>query len=816
MQVPAMWKLLVRLGTRGAIARLAICLFGMAASPTCAWAVGENSVWISDYDSPGSDAAGSPVEPFLDVFDIDRTTNEGEQVQFQDLQSRQIDATQPTALPSTAQRANAQLLSGLGGLSGTVAGLDPAGYDIASRSEAVLRATTDTGDLLGTSPTVLNLGVQRRNPIVNDPRVRGSRVGSLAASGSYWVPARIDLDTAISKIDSRVIDEVVVIPGPYSALYGPGFEIIDVQLASAPRFGEVFETHGASSVDYKTNGEQWYGRQSVWGGDEVWGFRGSYGHRTGNDYRSGDGTLIPSSYKSRDVDFAAGTQLTVNSALDFNYLRQDQTDVELAGQAFDIDWLVMDGYDVRYVLENQAHYDRLEIESWYNRTRFEGDAQRPSKRRQFPFYDFIQYVGFTDVDSLSTGYTAKFHWDGLCDERLIAGTDLRFVNQELNEISSGRLGFFAWDNANSPIPRSYSANPGLFVQYQTDSQSDTRLTTGARVDGVPMDITADPASLESLGIIGRPASWILGSSEFYQAEFLGAGFATLERSLGDNWTSGVSAGYAERSPNQTERYAVEPFMFLIQNGLNTVTGAPGIDKERRLQVDLRLSKTEPRYRLQANVFYAWVNDHITFEAMSVVPSVQDVQQVNLKYVNTDLARLWGAEARGEYDWTPSLTPFATLRYVEGDDRTRDGTFATRQATAAVPSEQVAGLPRGFFSGLGGGATEPLPGILPLETWLGLRWHEAATEPNWGLELAMRVVDEQDRVAASLRESTTPGFTVYDLRGYWRPRELLMLVGGIENLTDKQYREHLDYRSLSGGESVFRPGISLYAGTEWTY
>ena len=61
--------------------------------------------------------------------------------------------------------------------------------DVFRRREAVTRSTTDAGSLIGQSPSALGLGVQRRNPIVNDPRIRGSRIGSLPASGSYWVPA---------------------------------------------------------------------------------------------------------------------------------------------------------------------------------------------------------------------------------------------------------------------------------------------------------------------------------------------------------------------------------------------------------------------------------------------------------------------------------------------------------------------------------------------------------------------------------------------------------------------------------------------------
>ena len=41
------------------------------------------------------------------------------------------------------------------------------------------------------------------------------------------------------------------------------------------------------------------------------------------------------------------------------------------------------------------------------------------------------------------------------------------------------------------------------------------------------------------------------------------------------------------------------------------------------------------------------------------------------------------------------------------------------------------------------------------------------------------------------------------------------VFGIENFTDKTYREHLDFRSLSGIQ-IFQPGINGYFGVERTF
>jgi iron complex outermembrane receptor protein len=589
-------------------------------------------------------------------------------------------------------------------------------------------------------------------------------------------------------------------------------------LLRAPRFANGFEVHGQTAADFKPNGENWYGRQAAWGGDRDWGFRLGYGHATGNDYDSGAGVQIPSSFKSRDVDAAFGADLTENSSIDVNYLRLDQTDVELPGQAFDIDFLYTDGYDLSYVLRDQERFDQFVFESWYNRTVFEGSAQRAGKRAMFPFYDVIDFEGFTDVDSMSTGYRAFWGWEGDPGERLIAGADLRYVKQELNEITSGRIGFSAWTDANSPIPKSHSSNPGVFTELSLPVADVGVATVGGRVDWVSMNIDDDPAKLAAVGIRQPQSSAdeILGSDEYDQDSLLGSTFLAFDVPVAGVWTAGASVGYAERAPNLTERYAIEPFMFLIQNGLNTVTGDPELDDERLCQLDLRLRADGEDWRGGLTAFHGWAFDYITFENMSVVTGPPDgqVEQVNLKYVNTDFATLAGVEFLAECDLFDWLVPFATLKYVQGTDRTRNGSFATDQATAFTPSVQVPGLPRGDFSGVTAGDKEPLPGILPFESRLGVRLLDPVSQ-LWGLELYARVVEDQERVAASLLESATPGFTVWDARAFVRPWDNLLLATGVENFTDKNYREHLDFRSQNGRQ-VLQPGVNFYFGSELTY
>ena len=160
------------------------------------------------------------------------------------------------------------------------------------------------------------------------------------------------------------------------------------------------------------------------------------------------------------------------------------------------------------------------------------------------------------------------------------------------------------------------------------------------------------------------------------------------------------------------------------------------------------------------------------------------------------------ELYAQRDVSRSITAFANAHYVAGQDLTRDR--PSRARSLLLP-----GSPRSYAVG----RREALPNLPPLEARLGLRLHEPCDDPRWGVEAAARVVDDQGRVAQTLFESPASGFTIWDVRAYWRVRPNMLLIGGVENLGDKFYREHLD--SLAG-RGVFQPGASYYIGSEITY
>src|SRR5262249_27862889 len=148
--------------------------------------------------------------------------------------------------------------------------------------------------------------------------------------GGYYLPARLDLDTPVSKFNATSLRDVVVVKGPYSVLYGPAFSGLSVNTLDAPR-DDTFGAHRRTSPRYPTNGQQWDALQSVWAGDQTWGFRATYNYLQGNNYLSGNGTSVPASYLSNNVNFALGLNLTANSTLELKGLRTEQNNLQFPG-----------------------------------------------------------------------------------------------------------------------------------------------------------------------------------------------------------------------------------------------------------------------------------------------------------------------------------------------------------------------------------------------------------------------------------------------------------------------------------------------------
>jgi iron complex outermembrane recepter protein len=662
--------------------------------------------------------------------------------------------------------------------------------------EANLRETSDTGNLINKSHSVRGVSSQQRTPIVTDTRIHGERVGQVLAAGSFWAPVRMDLDTMMNKIDSRLIDSLLVIKGPYSPRYGPGFSFVDIEMLATPRYADGFQSHGMSSADFQSNGGQWYGRQTVFGGASDWGYRVSYGHKGGSDYRTGDGFTEPSSYNSGDINAAFGRNITPNDRVEFNYLRLNQRDLQFPGLYYDINKLKTDGYEVKYTGSNPNFCDLLLSEVWFNRTKFKGDALSAHKQSDIPLDpgilgpDGIEVTdggAITDGKGQSFGYRSEAIYGELGIDHVSLGTDLNIQRQALNDIE---LSLPINDN-NFPLSPSQSVDVGFFVEKVKFQNDWLRTNVGARVDNINADADDIVPGLET------PLS-VIKDTGLNQNFLVWSTYATAEVFLTDTITATSGFGFAQRPPTLTELYVESAFIGSLQRGLTFLDGDPLLNPEQLKQIDLGLTGRFDRLHCGVNAFHAWIHDYITYD-LYTDPNPDGGLPQGAAFVNTDQAILRGINSFALYNLTPVVSVFGTLSYTRGDDLTRE---TPSRISGLSSRSNVVGVPK-----------EALPGIAPFDSRVGLILQDDGEFRKWGVEVSARMVAAQNRVASTLQELASDGFATGDIRTYRRFRRNALLTCGVENFTDTFYREHLDYRT---GSDVFRPGVNFYTGFQLTY
>ncbi|MBL8867758.1 MAG: TonB-dependent receptor [Gemmataceae bacterium] len=476
--------------------------------------------------------------------------------------------------------------------------------------------------------------------------------------------------------------------------------------------------------------------------------------------------------------------------------------------------------------------------------------------------------GFSFADDSSTrfaersiGYRFNGQWGNNKDElTLFMGTDLNVFGQHLTEnIRFEQLrrpdgSYFGTpiataDNPNpsllppgqrnfitqtQEIPKSNSVNPGLFLEGMLPLNDKLKLKGGGRIDYVRtssnarritgnVDLFGDPQNPQPVQnrFVLDPIIYSVDPTQnnMNRDFMLYAGFATAEYKISEETTLFAGYGYAERAPNLTELYTSGPFLGVLQTGTSRVIGDPNLSKERMHHIDIGLRYDTDYLKFGISGFYAMIQDYITYDANRV--SQLGLSQVT--FTNTDLATLAGTELFMQANVTKWFSPFATLSYVQGIDQTHvDNRRGSIQANG---SRLDSSRRRDPSTGSAATDTEPLPNIPPMETRLGFRIHGSDPVPKWQIEVVSRIVSGQNAIARSLGEIATPGFSTIDLRGYYQLNENLLLTGGVENLGDRLYREHLDpiaanqLRSLTGEGSIpvlFRPGTNFFFNVQYKY
>jgi iron complex outermembrane receptor protein len=303
-------------------------------------------------------------------------------------------------------------------------------------------------------------------------------------------------------------------------------------------------------------------------------------------------------------------------------------------------------------------------------------------------------------------------------------------------------------------PDATRQDAGLFVSQQFRINAKNKLWFSLRGDLIS-DHVADGIGSEQWKVFNSD----VGETSYHLNKTFSANY---RKNVKDNLQLEIQTGYGERIPTLNEKFGF--YLFNRFDGYDYL-GNPELKNENSWNAELNLSYFGSRIELQITPFYQRINNYIIGELQPDL-SVMTIGARGVKQnTNIKSASLTGAELMLLASPAPSLQLVTTIKYTHG-------ATVSREAMPLIP---------------------PLKSV----TSLLYKLNKLNIQGEWEWSAA------QHRVSRSFDEQTTPSYSILALRVGWKLNFNWEVSGGIENILDKRYREHLDW----GG--IPRPGRNLY-------
>ncbi len=634
----------------------------------------------------------------------------------------------------------------------------------------------DIGNFLRTQP---NVGGIRKGAMGIDPVIRGFKYSQLNVQidGGIKIeggcPNRMDPATA--HVDISDVQKMAIYKGPYALKYGPAFGGVIRLISNQPTFNAQYENHIDMLVGGQTNYEGYKTRINVYGGNQLIAYNFTTNWNKYGDYEAGNGESMQGSSNNYKVKGQIGFQPTSGQQFYVSYDRS-------WGKNIDFPTLPMDErsdnteiYDFNYVgtsFGQALNYIKANI---YN-----SDVQHVMDNKQRPFSDTV--VAISDIHAVNTGGRISVNFnigEGVFEAGSGYERILKDGNRYKNLIMQPNLPVFTEELWNNAIIN----NLGFFAEYNLEKEHFIWIVS-TRLDLNQGD--ADPMIRYATNgeIVFEDANTRSNHTNF---SFSGG----LTWHASQHHDLGVSLGKGVRSPDMTER-----FITLLPVGYDNYDylGNPQLKPESNHEIEFNWNYLNPRYgQFTTGLFFSFVTDYIS--AVIVPPSEVKPQTKGVlgvkRFINIDKAYLTGFEfmysTPANKKWEASLTaaytaginPNATKQIIENGQVTGEETINN----------------------------DPLPEIPPFEANLAFNYHFLKGRLTPGFKL--RMVSAQNQISEAYYETNTPGFTTLEILLSYQYNTQLTIYGGISNVFNTNYYEHLNRRIIGSSTPYLEPGRICY-------
>lgn len=590
---------------------------------------------------------------------------------------------------------------------------------------------SDGADYLKTIPgfTAIRNGGTNGDPVLRG--MFGSRLNLITNDGAMPGACPSRMDNPLSYVSPDTFDQLTVVKGPQTVLWGPGASAGTVRFSRDRESfgGPVFKGSGSVLVgDHGRNDQV---------ADATFGAPRGYTRVTTNrsdadDYRDGNGDVVPSRWTKWNADVAGGwtpDEQTLIEAL----LGRGDAEARYAGRGMDGSQFLRETTGLRFERRDiDGALDRIEVNFYRNRADHVMDnyslrTPNPTAAMPMPMA--------SNVDRVTAGGRAAMKWStSLIDATL--GFDVQ-DSEHRSRRAAGR-GIYP------SLPWTRDAvmdNLGVFGEVTWRIDDAGRVVVGARADHA----TARDAR-PVVGMVAVPNA----TYGLTREEDLAAGFVRFEHGGGRGLAWYAGFGHTERMPDYWE-------LFSAQRGpAGALNAFAGVQTEKTTQLDVGIQYRTAKIEAWASAYAGRIDDFILFDYLPAMGGVGPVTAAG----NVD-ASIHGAEAGITWKVTPKWKVDGSIAWAWGENSTQN---------------------------------RALPQMSPFEARLGATWDSNDRWSAGALVRAVapqqRIAPSQGNVVG--RDlAPTPGFVTLALNASYRINDLVRITAGIDNVFDRYYAEHLN-------------------------
>jgi iron complex outermembrane receptor protein len=636
---------------------------------------------------------------------------------------------------------------------------------------------SDIGTVLRAVPNVSGI---KKGAFGMDPVIRGFKFSqvNVLINGSIKIeggcPNR--MDPTASHIDVTDLKKVEIHKGINAIRYGPAFGGTVNLITWQPVFYEKYKTDIEGVVGIQSSGRGYKSKIKIGGANRFFTYSVTAGRREYDDYQDGNGNYIKSSLTSYDFSGNLGFLIARDHIIDAGVIVSRGRNVDFPALSMDEREDNTNVYSLNYTFnpgKADGAVNLITVKSWYS------DVNHIMDNKNRPFSDTV--VAISTIDAYDGGFRSYGNFN-LGRGVLEAGIDMeiikkdgqrdkQMIKQPMLPVKSEAL----WDNA-------LIKNSGLYLRY---------ICTGPVIDWIAgLRVDYNSASSDTLFRMGMSGPVYENGNT--HSDYLNFSFNSgLTWHVSDSYDLSFSLGRGVRSPDMTER-----FIILLPVGYDRFDyiGNPQLDPEVNYEFDLKntlFSKTWGN--ANATFFFSYVTDYIgsrivpPSEMLPQTPGVLGVKE----FINIDKVWLTGFEFNYATPSGKRWQANINASYTYGRNPEAEG-YKVENNTIVDTYTII---------------DDPLPEIPPFE--FNFYFKYGFFDQKLVPELHWRAVAAQKKVSQSYLEQESNSFQLLDLKLSYRFNDNFALHGGVNNVFDKYYYEHLNRNIIGSSIPLYEPGRNFY-------